>query len=945
MPIRELTPDEAQGLVPPADLSNLGSVREATPEEVQGLTPPDTLDFSQDDIDEDPSGFDTGVPSTLQPSPRDIAEQEEGGFTGTLRQGFRIAEQDIDRRSPLEIAAEEDEVEMGPGVPASARLMEGFAVDDKNVQLALKMGLERAFGKDIDVRWGPKTQRLEWKNPSTGKWTLANPPGLDAGDMSAFVGEGIVLGAEVGGGIAAGGAGPVGIAAGIGLGAFMGEMTRLAIGRNRGINADMDVDDVIREAAIRAGIATATGGVGEAVYRVGRIVYGRMVTGGSLPPALARKSEAISSGADDLADVSQRVQARIGKKLPATPGQVVDDPLVESTEAQIVRKSGGEPIRDTYKVQQEVFKEYEASVKSPFVGPRRDETLEVVGRDIQAVARRGPQKGMAKAEQQTEAARQAVDDALEIATRGEIAPDLANGLARQGLQEGRDMVQAYFGRHYARINEMAGGAKIDLEPFRQVAKKWKKVIDDDILPILVEEDGNLIRAASGAKISETQGLEFGARVDGGYLIEPVTKLAAEPATFGSVQRTLSALRREIRLAKKGVGARTDVKALSELRDALVTSRNLALRGRPELARQIDDLEASYARARQLVDRSLIGDILKKKEGGGYVLRDEFVLNRILSSPSGAAQVSRVLNDPQYAAFQDALDPIRQGILGKFKNEVYDRDTGLVRSGPLKTWMKNKRDSLKHFFSEEEIKRLDDVGDAAVMLREMEKREDNIVKSLNKSFGMKINEYDSENVVSNIFQAKRRGDVGRLKKILGEDSREWQGFQGAAQRQMWQDISSWNPTQSEFRVNVAKLAGKLSNEGDRKLIEATFGKQYLSDLDTVSDVLKIIEKRPGVQIGDFLSELTGKGEASALRHIARWHLGMFTMRGRALTAAIKIRGKAAERAIIRAFSDVEEMRRLAQLANVSPSSAKARMILGTMGATILTTPPPADEIEP
>ena len=944
MPIRELTSEEAKGLVPPTDFSGVGGVREATPEEVKGLEPPTQFeDPFDEDIDEDPGVPNAGPPSSLQPSPREIAEQQEGGFTGTLRQGLRIGQMDVDRRSPLQIAAEDDDVEMGPGVPASARALEGFAVDDKNVRLALKMGLERAFGKEIDVRWGAKTQRLEWKNPDTGKWTLANPPGLDAGDMMAFAGEGVVLGSEVAGGITGSLGGPATTVAGIGLGAFAGELMRLKMGQARGLNADLDNDDLIAEAAIRAGISMAGGVAGEAVFRVGRIL---LSTGGkTLPSALGKRADAISSGLDDLAEVSAKVQAKTGKKLPATPGQVVDDPLVESTEAQLVRRSEGQGIRDTYKAQQQVLKEFEEEVKSPFVGPRRDETLEVIGRDIQAVARRGPQKGAAVVEGQTAAAKQAVDDSLEIATRGELPPDLANTLARQGLQEGRDMVQSYFSRHYARINEMAGGARINLEPFRQVAKKWKKVIDDDILPVLVEEDGLLLRAAAGAKIKEVEGLEFGALVEGGRILEPVTKLVAEPASFGSVQRTLSALRREIRAAKKGVGARTDVKALSEIRDALVISRDRALRGRPELARQIDDLEAAYARARQLVDRSLVGDILKKKEGGGYVLRDEFVLNRILTSPSGAAQVARVLKDPQYAAFQDALEPIRAGILGKFKNEVYDRDTGLIRAGVLKTWMKNKRDSLKHFFDEDEIKRLDDVGDAAVMLRSMEQREKNILTKLNKSFGMKLNNYDSENVVETVFTPKRRGDVTRLKKILGADSREWAGFQGASQRQMWNDISSWSSGESAFKVNVGKLAGKLGNEGDRKLIETTFGKQYLNDLDTLTDAMKIAEKRPITTISDYLNEMTGKGDASALRHLARAYVGMFTMRGRVMTAAIKVRGKAAERALLSAFADAETMRRLVGLSKVSPNSASARLILGSMGATILTSPPAADEIEP
>jgi phage-related protein len=648
----------------------------------------------------------------------------------------------------------------------------------------------------------------------------------------------------------------------------------------------------------------------------------------------------VGTGLDDIAEARTRIQARTGETLPLTPGQVTDEPLVQSTQGQLVRRSDGAAIRDTYAEQQRIMGEFESSVKAPFLAPRRDEPIDIVGRDIQAKARKAPNKGIATVEAQTEEARVAALNAAELATRGEMSPTLANQMAREELQTGRDMVQAQFGRDYARINEMAGGAKVDLEPFRQVAKKWDKEIKRDILPLLTEEDGKLFSTAAKAYTKEVEGLEFGAE----NILTPVTKLVSEPASFGAVQRTLSALRREIRLAKKGVGARTDFKALDELREALIISRDRALRGRPELQRQIDNVEASYARARRLVDRSLVGDILRKVEGGGYSLRDEFVIDRILTRPSGAKQVAQVLNDPEYSSFKEGLGPIRAGILGKYRKDVIDPDTGIAIPAKHVTWMGQRRESLKHFFSEDEIARLDKSRDAAVMYRDITKRNEQVVKKINQSFAMKLNNWDSTEVLQKTFKPQAVNNVRRLKRILGDTSPEWQSYQAAAMRKLWSDHSSWDKAAATFKLDEKKLAKLMESQDEIGLLQATFGKDLVDDMRTITTALTAANRKPAATMSDYVNEITGR-QQTALNSLLRVYYAPLSLRGRMLTAGVRLRGKAAERALIRAFSDAEEFRRLAQLAKVKPGSKKARIILGGMGATILGFNPPSDEIEP
>lgn len=876
-------------------------------------------------------------PSSLEPTPRDIAEGQEGTFTGTIQQGLRMADQDIDRRSPLDTVLDEENISK-EGAPASARLLEGFAFDSKEVKNAVQIGLKRAFGKDVKMRTGPRTGRLEFKNPNTDQWTLVNPPGIDSSDLAALVGEGVVLGPEIVGGVAGSVLSPVaGSAIGVAMGAFAGETSRLRLGQMAGINKDMTDDELILEAAKRAGIAAVAGVAVERILKIGRSLLS------GLPTPVGKRAPAIEAGAEEAAEVSKGVEKITGEKLPVTPGQATGDDMILSAEGQLAGKESGQPIRDTIAEQRRVLAKAEEDIQAPFSAPRQD--TDIVGRDIQAVARRGPQRGIAVAEAQTQEARQAAENASLIATRGEVDPASASVMARTTMQNGRDAVQEGFSRDYARINIMAEGSNVDLGIFRQIAQKWKRTLDDDILPTLVAEDRALIADAASAKLREETGLQFGARVPGGgQPLEEVTRTVADPASFGSVQRALSILRREIRLAKKGVGGRQEIVALRELHDGLLLARNRALRGKPELGRVIDDVEAKYARARQLVDRSMIGDILKKKEGGGYVLRDDQVIDRILANPSGAKEVARVLDDPQFGAFVEGRAPIRAGILGKYRAEVIDPETGIANPAKHTLFMRKFSGSLRQFFDNSELARMQRPGSAAMMLRGMEKREAGIVKKLNKSFGMRLNNYDSADVVDKVFKPNRIGDIRRTKNITGADSEEWAAFQGTALRKFWGSISSWNPAASAMRVDIKKLSNAIESPEVQKMLSETFDLQFVSDMRVLSSALKLAERRPAVTIGDFVSQTTGSGDVSALHHLMRAYVGILNPRGRMMTAGIRIRGKAAERALIKAFSNVDEMRRLVSMRGATTVSDRAKVILGGMGATILTQPPTSDEIE-
>ncbi len=897
---------------------------------------PDFLDansrLDEDEDIEDPGdpGLDLldepqGIPAASAPSIRERTEAGGEPFRGTIQQGLRTPLTEEGKTSPLQTAIKEGDIST-EGAPASARFTSSLGADEKEAEEGLKIGLSQAFGREVETRTGPDTGRLEFKNPITGQFTLINPPGADLGDFAGLGGEGIVAVQETIGGVAGSFASPVvGTAAGIGTGAFIGELTRLKLGQSRGINQDLDRDELIKKALVRAGISAVAGVAGERLIKLGRVILS------GVPGPVAVRGGTIEEAQQALRPLQEQVKELTGKKLPLTSGQTLKDPALGTAERQLTSQPESQALRDRFAAQDRVLVELEDAVKSPFSAPLSNQKT---GRTVQQAVGKGPRGAIRRVEDDTLQAREGAESATLIAQRGAVSPFEAAPAVRQAFQDGRDITQSLLSGRYSALERKAGGETVDISFFRQVGQRNQQIIKDDLLPSLRAEDASVIRDASKAGLKTREGLEFGPE----GLLTPVTKTENVPATYSTVQRTLQQLREEIRFSKKGVTAPKDVVALQELHNALLISRNFALAKRPDLKTLIDDLEADYAQSKDLIDRTLVGEIINKKVGVGYQLRDERVIQRILNSPSGAREIARVINDPKYATFSTAKQPIKEGLLGAYRERVLDPETGIAKIGAHKTFMRNHSQVLRQFFSPDELAKIQRPGSASLVLRDMLKREKEVVNKLNQSLGMKLQRYDSSEVVDQTFKAQKLDDVNRIKRILGESSEEWRAYQGAANQKLFDDISSWDASAQAHRIDPVKLIKTLNNRTGAPLIRAVFGQKHVDNLRILRNALVVAQRNPGRTEDDVLLAI-GKGSrrAPALQHLARAYVGMFTVRGRVMTAAQRIKGKAGERAIIEILADPDKLARVIAIRNMSPFSSKAAVVFGGLGATLLSIP--------
>lgn len=822
------------------------------------------------------------------------------------------------------------------GAPPSARFLAGLGADEEQARLGVELGLQRAFGRQIETRLNAKTGELEFKNPETDDFIPINPSGISLGDLAAFGAQLVAIAPEVAGGIAGSALSPtLGTLAFGALGAFFGEMMRLRFGQLQGINETLTDDEIVNQALRAGGFSALTGTAANTAFRLGRAVLTRVKIGGAIPKSVLRAGEDVEEALEESKLLSAQVKERTGKDLPLTSGQALrSDELLEA-ERFLAKRPGGEPIKEVLESQEKVLGELETVVKDPF---STRSGIQQTGRKIQSAVAAPTRKAISRLEAGTESARREAAETAAIATRGQIPPSEAGDLAQEALETGRDATQKAFRQRYNDLDAQAAGAEVELESFRAAGQKWKGVVDEDLLPSLTAEDVPVIAEATRAGIRPVRD-----PVTGTIAKDPLTKEPLEETfevPFSAVQRTLSSLREELRLMRKGVSPRRDTKAMQELHDALLADRDAALANRPELQRIVDNLEASYAEAKSAVDRSLIGKLIDKAEGGGFKLRSEKVIGQILASPSGAKEVARVISDPKYAAFAGARDPIRRGILGRYMKEVVDPETGIANISSHRRFIRDNSPSMRQFFSLDEMARLQRPGSAAVFLKQTEILEKRLVAQLNKSFRMKLERFDSSAVVDELFKPNKLDDIDRIRRILRSDLTKWKDFQGQTLRKVWQDISVYDTSAGQYRLSAQKMTDWLQPR-QATMLAKVHGPEFVRDFKVLRNAYEVVQRTRAVPSDEVISEALGGRRATALDELLRVYFRPLSQRGKALTAAKKLRGKAAERVMVRALADPQELARLVRLAKVSAGSKAASVILGQMGGTLLTTPEEID----
>lgn len=773
------------------------------------------------------------------------------------------------------------------GAPANVRKFESSGLD---AEQTVKNLLKKEFGDNVQVkRIEQLDNQLAFLNPNTNEWSLVNPIGLDVGDITSLRGGAIQLGTEVAGTALGAIGGPGGMVAGGVGGAAVGEYLRLLDGKNAGAHNLTD-EEMLTESLKSAGIALGGGLAGAGIARIVRFVKnGKLLDAAKEIDALLGDAgtETVEAGAK----AAQRAEAVTGVKPTVTgqaelgareTGQTTVPEILGGIERQVVGSQGGRELTQK-----------RIGAEAQLLGS--EERLlagEAAGADVSSALTRDVTQ-IEKLAVRREG--QAVKEVGEILDGGQDFQRIV-GEEVQGIwQEGRKNIGRRFNEEYGTIaNEaLREGVEFNLTGLGVVAKNLLKEGNADIFKSLAPDDLKVLKALTGQK--NLKGVDY--------------------SVF---QRGLSDLNAEIRAINKGLSTRRNISQLTRLRDEMETAKEIAFKDHPELRSIMREVDDAYKRLKTGVDGGVIGQVIKKNEFGNIDLVNEDVIENVLSSSSKAANLRKVLDDPEMAFLNEgSLAKIREGVHDFYLDEVIVDEA--INAAKHRLFMKKYKNSITNLLGEDDIAKFSSAADSVKMISTLRKEQGNIVKQLNESLGVNVEKLTPKEMVRKIWNTKDPEKIGNALSILESSPKELEAFKGAIRNEIRRSGSTGG------NLNNKKFTQYISDRGET--IEQVFGKKYADELKGLRDAITLA--RPGAVVRP--SEITDKGislPAAALRVF----FAPLSARGRAFTAAKLAVSESSQKAFADVLSDPERFIDLMGQLKKAKTTATIARILGQFGIT-------------
>lgn len=789
--------------------------------------------------------------------------------------------------------------------------LSSLALNGKGRIAAYKLALKKHYGQDVDVRIGDKTKELEYLNPETGRYTLVSPPG--SFQIGSLGGPAIAMTPELSAGVGAAifTKSPHLTNLAASSGAFVGELSRLELGRQMGVN-DITTETIIKEAAKEAGISLVSGEAARQVVKAGKFVIDVM-NGRAFNQASLR-------GLDLSTEEAQRISDTINKRLGAEKMRfdvaqaTGDDDLLAAKELYRRSSKFSERFGAFDDEQAAALEEFYKKINAPFRS--RLESPEQVGGAVQDVAQSAVQRDLDRANIAVDMKRAELDAAeRSIKTR----PFEATGQEIRGVAEAESQAFRDWARGAAESLNRAAGDKAFIANKETV--EAVRSIDDRVKASLFPSTQSSHKTLIGDAIGVTEEEQKGLR----KVFDPKARF-----TFMEAWDAISALKRVERISSKGLSTEApSVGAVRTLYKALEADLRASAQGSP-LRGQYDDFIRRYAREKTLLDNSVVGKIMSRNGGknGRFQVADEKVFREIFTpgSQRNASEVHQMIQGRP-----DAMQGMRESI-GDFYQRTVMPD-GRVNLRAHDRFMREHGRSAALFFNKEELRLLSKPGQLEAALQAREKARDLAVKKINKTFESQIADLNNPGKVVRLIMDPTNPDKARqMMDVLEKTPDVKRAVRAQFVRDMTDRVKTLNRNgERSFSPKILDrfLNGNGGESGFRSVAKEVMGEKYVEDLTVLNEALKISSRtaRTTANVGnDFWGD--------TIKNMARAYVGLFTRPGRIITAIDKIRGRAAEKVMAEAMLNPDNMKALMSLRGVSMRSQKAAVILGNMGGSAL-----------
>jgi hypothetical protein len=798
----------------------------------------------------------------------------------------------------------------------AGHFLASLAYDDENRRLAYERSIRNQLGRDIPVRIGPETGVLEYLDEDTGRYALVTPPGATLEGLQTLGGPAMVVGTEMAMGalVAIAAKSPTKVVAASAMGAFAGEILRLSLGRDLGINENITEEQMI-ESALKEGGISAAGGVGAAALtRIGQAVI-RIVQGRVIPSETLKALGPELETAQELADA---INARIGaERLKFSLGQASGDEDIMAIEDMLRRSPEWRAVFGAWeKEQSAALREFNKVINSGYQSRLTGE--QVQGR-VREVAQGALDRSTRRADQGVSLAEAELDRAV-TSLKDRPYEDLGPLLREVGDSEQQAFTD--WAREGARaLDDLAGGA-----PF----------IKNSNLQTVVRDIDATVRRALFPRLQQPQrglvGPEFTDEELGilNRLYDPQARF-----TFAETWEAISALKRAQRISSKGLSTEEPAPAAyGRLARALEKDLRESSQANP-LREQYDQFIRRYAQEKARLDEGTVGKLMERSGGrnANFQIADENVFRTsiITGGRRGAEEVHALIrNDPQ------AMQAMRESLVNFYKRTVGIADEGRVNLRKHEQFMRDRGKQMELFFTKDEMRLLRRPGNAERVLQAREEARKRALGAINKTFEAELADINSPGKLLSLVldpknPAKARELVGILRREKAPDV--LRGVQAEA-RKVIADRVMGQFAHGERQLNHAKLEdflfGKGGEGGHSLVLKELFGEQYVKDLTQLNNALRLASKEtrfPNTSATSLWNR--------TLNGLARWYVGIFTMAGRGLTAFNRVRQGAANRVLVRTILNPDDLRDLIKLANTDIQSRRAAAFFGSVGASALS----------
>lgn len=814
----------------------------------------------------------------------------------------------------------------------SGHFLASLAFNDDERLNAYRVALKEKFGKDVKVRLGPDTGAIEFLDKDTNRFSLARPPGAIGASIEGLGGFGMVLVPEAAGGIggAFAGAGPLTATLGAGAGAFIGEVMRLQLGREMGINKSMSDLQLIGEAAKEGGISVAGGVIGEKVIRIGKF----LINARSGAPLTASILNDVDLSVDEAAVLVDAINDRIGEaKFRLNLAQATNDEDLLVWQERFRRDPKFSKDFGLFEQeQQDALEAFFETINKPF---RSRATTPEAGRAVQDVAQAGIERQTARRNIFVDMKRAELDSVV-TSIRDRPLESLGRPLRELGdaEQQGfRDWAKAAA----TALNEVAGNKEIikNRETALVVANIDKRV-QDALFPSIQKPQ----RALLGERVVGEEEVPEGIRI----LRETISGESEAPTvevlnrifdpnanfTFSQAWDAISALKRVERVASKGLSTDApEVGAVRRLYTALEKDLRASMDGSP-LREQYDQFIQRYAAEKTRLDKGVVGKMMTRDGGknGRFIIADEAVF-RSFFTPGTNREAKElfalVRNNPEQ------MQGVRETIGDFYKRQVLDN--GRVNLTRHRAFMERYLRPASVFFNKKELNQFAKPGQIEKALKARELARTNALTGINKTFGAEIANLNNPGKVLNLILDPKNADKARQMVDLLKDTPDvLRGVRNEFRKHMAERIAG--QFKSGDRVFSAAnfdtfLNGKAGEGGFRQVARNLFGDAYVGDLDLLNNALKRVSLE-----ARFPNRSGTAFWADTLKNLTRAYVGLFTRPGRFLTAADRIRGRAANRVLYKAMTDPESLAELTALRGVDMRTKKAAAVISALSGSAL-----------